>query len=86
MSEKEKPSHSTKKCPYCDFNSYGTQGDFPEDKYLSCILDEIELYRDLISKNSVNLNFRENRASIIVAIRILARTKIARKKKNKEHL
>ena len=45
------------KCPYCDFNSYGTQGDFPEDKYLSSVLDEIELYRDLISKNSVKTVF-----------------------------
>jgi len=41
------------KCPYCDFNSYGTGQDFPELKYTDSILKEIDLYDDTISGNNV---------------------------------
>lgn len=33
------------KCPYCDFNSYGVGGRFPEIEYTESILRELELYR-----------------------------------------
>lgn len=37
------------KCPYCDFNSYGTGMDFPEDRYLDSLLGEIEMRSDILS-------------------------------------
>ncbi|MCC6712400.1 MAG: radical SAM family heme chaperone HemW [Candidatus Dadabacteria bacterium] len=32
------------KCPYCDFNSYGSRGKFPEEEYTGAILNELGLY------------------------------------------
>jgi len=34
------------KCPYCDFNSYGVGGRFPEKEYTESILHELELYHN----------------------------------------
>ncbi len=36
------------KCPYCDFNSYGTSGVFPEEDYTKAIVREIEFYYKII--------------------------------------
>ncbi|MCZ6684392.1 MAG: radical SAM family heme chaperone HemW [Candidatus Dadabacteria bacterium] len=36
------------KCPYCDFNSYGVGGRFPEKEYTESILHELEFYRSEI--------------------------------------
>lgn len=38
--------YCVKKCPYCDFNSYGVGGRFPEEEYTGCVLRELELYRE----------------------------------------
>ena len=40
--------YCVKKCPYCDFNSWGINGGFPETDYTESLLREIELYKDLI--------------------------------------
>jgi oxygen-independent coproporphyrinogen-3 oxidase len=37
--------YCVKKCPYCDFNSWGVRGGLPEEEYTESILREIELYR-----------------------------------------
>src|SRR5581483_3590899 len=40
--------YCVKKCPYCDFNSYGVGKRIPEREYTEAILKEINLYRELI--------------------------------------
>lgn len=40
--------YCVKKCPYCDFNSYGVGKRIPEKEYTEAILKEINLYRGLI--------------------------------------
>lgn len=40
--------YCVKKCPYCDFNSWGIKGSFPESGYTESLLRELELYRDEI--------------------------------------
>ncbi|HVY54170.1 MAG TPA: radical SAM family heme chaperone HemW [Thermodesulfobacteriota bacterium] len=40
--------YCVKKCPYCDFNSWGINGSMPEPDYTGSILRELELYRDEI--------------------------------------
>ncbi|MCY3985709.1 MAG: radical SAM family heme chaperone HemW [Candidatus Dadabacteria bacterium] len=45
------------KCPYCDFNSYGTNGNFPEDGYVSALEREIESFRSLIKDREVSTVF-----------------------------
>jgi len=37
-----------KKCPYCDFNSFGVGKQIPEIEYTNAVLNEVELYRELI--------------------------------------
>jgi coproporphyrinogen III oxidase-like Fe-S oxidoreductase len=37
-----------KKCPYCDFNSYGVGKRIPEKEYTEAILKELDLYRESI--------------------------------------
>ena len=37
-----------RKCPYCDFNSHETTGDFPEDEYLSALRADLEMALPLI--------------------------------------
>ena len=36
-----------KKCPYCDFNSYGVGESFPERDYTESVLRELDLYSDI---------------------------------------
>ncbi|MEW6145907.1 MAG: radical SAM family heme chaperone HemW [Thermodesulfobacteriota bacterium] len=40
--------YCVKKCPYCDFNSWGVRGSLPEEEYTESILREIDLYRSEI--------------------------------------
>ncbi len=42
--------YCVKKCPYCDFNSYGVGKRIPEREYTEAILKEINLYRELIGE------------------------------------
>ncbi|MCH7517696.1 MAG: radical SAM family heme chaperone HemW [Candidatus Dadabacteria bacterium] len=45
------------KCPYCDFNSYGVGGRFPEKEYTESILHELEFYRREIQGARLNSIF-----------------------------
>ena len=45
------------KCPYCDFNSYGTDGNFPEEDYLRALLGEIDGYREFLEGREVSTVF-----------------------------
>ena len=45
------------KCPYCDFNSYGVGGRFPEDEYTEALLRELDLYADEIEGKSLTSVF-----------------------------
>ncbi len=40
--------YCVKKCPYCDFNSYGVGKLIPEEEYTEAILKELDLYRERI--------------------------------------
>ena len=40
--------YCVKKCPYCDFNSYGVGESFPERGYTESVLKELELYADVL--------------------------------------
>lgn len=40
--------YCVKKCPYCDFNSYGVGKRIPEGEYVEAVLRELELYREPI--------------------------------------
>jgi len=45
------------KCPYCDFNSHGTGGRFPERDYTGALLDELELYDDVLRRGGLTSIF-----------------------------
>lgn len=45
------------KCPYCDFNSYGTNGNFPEDDYVRALEREIENFRGIIEGKEISTVF-----------------------------
>ena len=45
------------KCPYCDFNSYGTNGNFPEDDYIRALEREIESFGGIIRGREVSTVF-----------------------------
>ena len=45
------------KCPYCDFNSYGTDGNFPEEDYLRAVAGEIDGYREFLEGREVSTVF-----------------------------
>jgi oxygen-independent coproporphyrinogen-3 oxidase len=45
------------KCPYCDFNSYGTNGNFPEDDYVRALEREIENFRGIIEAREISTVF-----------------------------
>lgn len=45
------------KCPYCDFNSYGTGGVFPETRYTEAVLYEIDNYIALLKNRVVDTVF-----------------------------
>src|SRR3990170_8165820 len=40
--------YCVKKCPYCDFNSYGVGRRIPEKEYTEAVLREIDFYRESI--------------------------------------
>jgi oxygen-independent coproporphyrinogen-3 oxidase len=42
--------YCVKKCPYCDFNSYGVGKLIPEKEYTEAILKELDFYRESIEK------------------------------------
>ena len=45
------------KCPYCDFNSYGTNGNFPEDDYIRALEREIESSRRILEGREISTVF-----------------------------
>ena len=45
------------KCPYCDFNSYATDGNFPEDDYLRAVVAEIGLRADALRGKKISTVF-----------------------------
>ncbi len=45
------------KCPYCDFNSYGTDGNFPEDEYVRALVEEIESWRQILEGRHISTIF-----------------------------
>lgn len=45
------------KCPYCDFNSYGTNGNFPEDDYIRALEREIEGSRRTLEGREISTVF-----------------------------
>lgn len=45
------------KCPYCDFNSYGTDGNFPESDYLRAVVAEIGLRADCLAGKNISTVF-----------------------------
>ncbi|MCY3827168.1 MAG: radical SAM family heme chaperone HemW [Candidatus Dadabacteria bacterium] len=45
------------KCPYCDFNSYGTNGNFPEGDYVRALEREIENFRGIIEGREISTVF-----------------------------
>ena len=45
------------KCPYCDFNSYGTNGNFPEDDYVRALEREIESSRRTLEGREISTVF-----------------------------
>jgi oxygen-independent coproporphyrinogen-3 oxidase len=46
-----------KKCPYCDFNSYGVGRLIPEEEYSYAVLKEIDFYREAIEKHPLSSIF-----------------------------
>ena len=42
--------YCVKKCPYCDFNSYGVGRRIPEKEYTEAVLREIDSYKESIEK------------------------------------
>jgi oxygen-independent coproporphyrinogen-3 oxidase len=49
--------YCVKKCPYCDFNSWGVGGSFPEAEYTNSVLGELEFYRSDIQGRSLSSIF-----------------------------
>jgi oxygen-independent coproporphyrinogen-3 oxidase len=49
--------YCVKKCPYCDFNSYGVGKRIPEREYTEAILKELDLYRGLIEESPISSIF-----------------------------
>ncbi len=42
--------YCVKKCPYCDFNSYGVGKRIPEKEYTEAVLRELDFYREAVEK------------------------------------
>ncbi len=42
--------YCVKKCPYCDFNSYGVGESFPEQDYTESVLYELEMHAGILDK------------------------------------
>jgi putative oxygen-independent coproporphyrinogen III oxidase len=49
--------YCVKKCPYCDFNSYGVGKRIPEREYTEAILKELDFYRGLIEGSPLSSIF-----------------------------
>jgi oxygen-independent coproporphyrinogen-3 oxidase len=49
--------YCVKKCPYCDFNSYGVGNRVPEEKYTEALINELSLYQNLINKFDISSVF-----------------------------
>lgn len=49
--------YCVKKCPYCDFNSYGVGESFPERDYTRAVIEELEMYRELLRDASLSSIF-----------------------------
>lgn len=49
--------YCVKKCPYCDFNSYGVGESFPEQNYTESVLNELEMYAHLLDKTRLTSIF-----------------------------
>ena len=61
------------KCPYCDFNSYGTNGNFPEDGYVRALEREIESLGGLIEGREIStLFFGGGTPSLLKASNVVA--------------
>lgn len=41
------------KCPYCDFNSYGSGRGFPEAEYTDAVIKELKAYRETLSRGGL---------------------------------
>ncbi len=46
-----------KKCPYCDFNSHGLQGELPESAYVAALLADLQQALPLVWGRSVESVF-----------------------------
>jgi putative oxygen-independent coproporphyrinogen III oxidase len=49
--------YCVKKCPYCDFNSYGVGESFPERDYTESVLQELELYAEVLDGTPLSTIF-----------------------------
>ncbi|MBI2487808.1 MAG: radical SAM family heme chaperone HemW [Deltaproteobacteria bacterium] len=49
--------YCVKKCPYCDFNSYGVGKRIPEEEYTEAVLKELDFYRGSIEKRPLSSIF-----------------------------
>ena len=49
--------YCVKKCPYCDFNSYGVGKRIPEAEYTDAVLKEMDFYREAIEKRPLSSIF-----------------------------
>jgi oxygen-independent coproporphyrinogen-3 oxidase len=49
--------YCVKKCPYCDFNSYGVGKRIPEEEYTEAVLKELDFYRGSIEKHPLSSIF-----------------------------
>jgi len=46
--------YCVKKCPYCDFNSYGVGADVPQQQYTEALIKEIYLYEELLNRFEIS--------------------------------
>jgi putative oxygen-independent coproporphyrinogen III oxidase len=46
-----------KKCPYCDFNSYATEGEIPEKTYIATLLRDLKQDLELVQGRSIKSIF-----------------------------
>jgi oxygen-independent coproporphyrinogen-3 oxidase len=49
--------YCVKKCPYCDFNSYGVGKLIPEEDYTEALLKEVDFYEESIGELSISSLF-----------------------------
>ena len=58
--------YCVKKCPYCDFNSYGVGESYPEQEYTDSVITELDMYADLLDGESLTSIFFRGRYTFIV--------------------